>query len=299
MRVDIPIVVGVDGSAHALDAVRWAAHDAVVRGAPLLLASSLVVRRGTYGDAINLSAGAFTDLEDVGKQRLDRAAEVATKAVGDSPLTVHTTIREGSPAAVLLDLAKSARMLVVGSRGLGSVAGGLRGSVSTAVAGHSPCPVVVVRGIPDPVDAVLEGPVVVGVDGSTCSTPAIGAAFEEAALRGCGLVAVHAWSDVELSTVFTTDEADFHDLSWPAIAVAEEAVLAESLAGWHESYPHVTVRKVVVRDRPIDHLVELSRQAQLVVTGSRGRGGFTSLLLGSTSRAVLHSARCPVMIVRD
>ncbi|QTJ65275.1 universal stress protein [Rhodococcus sp. ZPP] len=298
MRVDIPIVVGVDGSAHALDAVRWAAHVAVVRGAPLLLASSLVVRRGTYGDAINLSAGAFTDLEYAGKQRLERAAELATKAVGDAPLTVRTTLREGSPATVLLELAKSARMLVVGSRGLGGVAGGLLGSVSTAVAAHSPCPVVVVRGIPDPVDAVLDGPVVVGVDGSARSTPAIGAAFEEAALRDCDLVAVHAWSDFDLSTVFTTDDADHHDLSWPAIAVAEEAVLAESLAGWHQSYPGVTVRKVVVRDRPIDHLVELSEQAQLVVTGSRGRGGFTSLLLGSTSRAVLHAARCPVMIVR-
>ncbi|ANS32034.1 universal stress protein (plasmid) [Rhodococcus opacus] len=292
MRADAPIVVGVDGSAPALDAVRWAAREAALRTVPLLLASSVIARPGTFGDAINLSAGSFTDLEAMGKQRLDTAAEFASKVTSDIPLTVRTTLLEGAPAAVLLELAETARMLVVGSRGLGEFTGGLIGSVSTAVATHAPCPVVVVRGTP-PIDA---GPVVVGVDGSPRSEAAIGAAFEEARIRRTDLVAVHAWSDFDLTTVFTTDLSD-RDLGWAEIATAEEAVLSESLAGWHEMYPDVAVRKVVVRDRPVHHLVELSHHAQLVVTGSRGRGGFTALLLGSTSRALLHASHCPLMVV--
>ncbi|TQC47987.1 universal stress protein [Rhodococcus sp. WS4] len=297
MKADSAVVVGIDGSAAALDAVRWAAGEAVLREAPLLLASSLIVRRGTFGEAVNLAAGAFTDLEYAGKSRLEAAAEIAVKAAGGSSVTVHTTLLHGSPAGVLLELAKTARMIVLGSRGLGEFTGGLLGSVSTSVATHAPCPVAVVRAMPDAVDAVLGGPVVVGVDGSKNSEPAIEAAFVEAALRDTALVAVHAWSDFDLATVFASDTIG-HDLGWPAIATAQEAVLSESLAGWCAQYPDVPVKKVAVRDRPVHHLVEQSRQAQLLVTGSRGRGGFAALLLGSTSRALLHAAACPLLIVR-
>lgn len=162
MRADAPVIVGVDGSAAALDAVRWAAQEAVLRSVPLLLASSIVVRPGTFGDAVNLSAGAYTDLEFVGRRRLGAAAELAAKTAGAASLTVHRTLREGSAAAALLELATTARMVVVGLRGLGEFTGGLVGSVSTAVATHAPCPVVVVRGMPDSDDAVLDGPVAVG-----------------------------------------------------------------------------------------------------------------------------------------
>lgn len=298
MRADAPVIVGVDGSAAALDAVRWAAQEAVLRSVPLLLASSIVVRPGTFGDAVNLSAGAYTDLEFVARRRLGAAAELAAKMAGAASLTVHRTLREGSAAAALLELATTARMVVVGSRGLGEFTGGLVGSVSTAVATHAPCPVVVVRGMPDSDDAVLDGPVAVGVDGSARSEPAIGAAFEEARLRNTDLVAVHAWSDYDIASVFTVDQDD-HNLGWPAVATAEEAVLSESLAGWADPYPDVAVRKVVIRDRPVHHLVEQSRHAQLVVTGSRGRGGFAALLLGSTSRALLRASHRPLMIVRS
>ncbi|MGM5069770.1 universal stress protein [Rhodococcus qingshengii] len=298
MHVDDPVLVGVDGSKSGLDAVRWAAREAALRAVPLLVATSVIARSGTFGDAINLSAGAFTDLEAMGKKRLELAAEIASKVADGAPLMVRTTLLTGTPAAVLLELAKTARMLVVGSRGLGEFTGGLIGSVSTAVAAHAQCPVVVVRGMPDSFDADLGGPVVVGVDGSPRSEAALGTAFEEARIRHTDLVAVHAWSDSDLTTVFATDVSD-RDLGWAEIATAEEAVLSECLAGWHETYPDVPVRKVVVRDRPVHHLAELSHHAQLVVTGSRGRGGFTALLLGSTSRALLHASHCPLMIVRS
>lgn len=297
MRAHAPIVVGVDGSAHALDAVRWATPEAILRRLPLVLASSVVRPRGTFGDAVNLSAGTYSSLEFRGKQRLETAADLAATVAGGAPLTVSTTLKHGSAAATLLEMAETAAMVVVGSRGLGELTGGLIGSVSSAVVTHSPCPVAVVRGMPDKIEEVRDGPVVVGVDGTERSEPAIGAAFEEAALRGTDLVAVHAWSDYDLSTVFAVDENN-RDLDWSAIAAAEEAVLAESLAGWKDKYPDVSAQRVVVRDRPVHHLVESSRQAQLVVTGSRGRGGFTSLLLGSTSRSLLHATHCPVLVVR-
>jgi nucleotide-binding universal stress UspA family protein len=290
------ITVGVDGSAAALDAVRWAAHEAVLHGVPLLLVSSLLVRRATFSDAVNLASGAFTDLERMGKHRLEIAKDVAESEIGDAPVKMHTSLVHGSPAPVLLDLASTARMLVLGSRGLGEFTGGLIGSVSTAVATHASCPVAVIRRT-SAIDTRLAGPVVVGVDGSQRSEPAIAAAFEEASLRKADLVAVHAWSDFDLTRVFAEDSFDL-DLGWSKIATAEKIVLSESLAGWYEQYPDVPVKKLVVRDRPVHHLVEQSRQAQLVVTGSRGRGGFASLLLGSTSRALLHAAECPLLIVR-
>ncbi|MCD2104551.1 universal stress protein [Rhodococcus erythropolis] len=114
--------------------------------------------------------------------------------------------------------------------------------------------------------------------------------------RHTSLIAAHAWSDVDLTAVFAPDSDD--DPGWAEMATVEESVLAERLARWRETYRDVDVNKVVVRDRPVHQLVELSRHARVVVIGSRGRGGFTALLLGSTSGALLHASHCPLMIVR-
>jgi nucleotide-binding universal stress UspA family protein len=86
---------------------------------------------------------------------------------------------------------------------------------------------------------------------------------------------------------------------WGGIQTGEEVVLSERLAGFQERYPDVTVERVVARDRPVRVLSEFAEKAQLVVVGSRGRGGFTGMLLGSTSNALMHTADCPVMIVRE
>ncbi|PBC40049.1 universal stress protein [Rhodococcus sp. ACS1] len=297
MKTESPIVAGVDGSAQSLEAVRWAADAAVRHRVPLLLVSALPAAHGTFGDAVNLSAGVFTGIEYVGTQRLATAAELARRSVRDNHLTLRTVLQHGSAVPALLEVAKSARMLVVGSRGLGEFTGGLVGSVSSAVASHAACPVAVVRGMPEMDAPPLDGPVVIGVDGSSNSEPAIAAAFEEAALRDVDLVAVHAWSDFSLLTIAPADLSD-NELAWSAAEPAEQALLSESLAGWKDKYPDVVVRKVVVRDRPVHHLLQQSEAAQLVVTGSRGRGGFASLLLGSTSRALLHAVSRPLLIVR-
>ena len=189
-------------------------------------------------------------------------------------------------------------MLVVGSRGLDQFASGVLGSVSAAVVLHAPCPVAIIRPVPDVDPVQLDGPVVVGVDGTENSEPAIAEAFEAASLHGVDLVAVHAWRDSHLTTVFTSDP-DGGALDWDAIATAEHAVLAERLAGWKEKYPDVAVRRVVVRDRPARQLIAESKSAQLVVVGRRGRGGVASMLLGSTSRHLMHTVSCPLLIIHS
>jgi nucleotide-binding universal stress UspA family protein len=155
---------------------------------------------------------------------------------------------------------------------------------------HVACPVLIVRGEERDI-----GPVVVGVDGSEVSRLAVGFAFEEAAMRQTGLVAVHCWAHP-----VSTGPGDMLPLVYdPRLLEAEERrVLTESLAGWAELYPEVSVRAEIVRDRPVHPLVERSRTAQLVVVGARGRGGFAGLLLGSVSQSLIYHSACPVAVVR-
>ena len=133
-------------------------------------------------------------------------------------------------------------------------------------------------------------PVVVGIDGSPASESATAIAFDEASRRGVELVAVHAWSDYAVS--------ELPGIEWSDLQKQAEETLAERLAGWQERYPDVTVRRVVVLDRPAHQLLEQSESAQLTVVGSHGRGGFAGMLLGSVSSAVAESARMPVIVAR-
>ena len=121
---------------------------------------------------------------------------------------------------------------------------------------------------------------------------AVGFGFEAAALRGVPLVAVHTWQD----TLVDATMAPLID--WDVVAAGEREVLAERLAGWGEKFPDVEVRRLVTRDRPARALVEESGRAQLVVVGSRGRGGLAGMLLGSVSQALLRHAACPVVVAR-
>lgn len=282
------IVVGVDGSAASLDAVRWATREAVRRHAPLELVTSALFTPGAYGDAISLRIGNFSNPDVEAKAVLASAVDIAHESAADETIVVHTRLEHGSAARNLTYFDIAPAMIVVGSRGLGEFTGGLIGSVSTAVVTHAKCPVVVIKS-----GTVNDGPVVVGVDCTANSQPAIGFAIQAASSRGVDLVAVHAWSDLELGSVLTRDDEG----PWANSEFAENTALAESLAGWSTDYPDVTIRRVVVRDRPVRELVRVSETAQMIVVGSRGRGGLASMLLGSTSRAVLHSVDIPVVVV--
>jgi len=180
-------------------------------------------------------------------------------------------------------------MVVAGSRGFGALGRALLGSTSGGLVHYAHCPVAVIR--PDEALACdPTSPVLVGIDGSPASEAATALAFDEAALRGVDLVALHAWSDVGIFPVLGMDWRQYEDQG--------HEVLGERLAGWRERYPDVHVRRRIVCDQPARWLLEESAQAQLVVVGSRGRGGFKGMLLGSVSTKVAEGAKAPVIVVR-
>ncbi|MEV0946693.1 universal stress protein [Rhodococcus sp. NPDC049939] len=288
-----PILVGTDGSASSLQAVAWAAQEAALRSSPLLVITTNFVPGG-YGIPMGVPANFFEDEQRDAKNRLAAAVQLAADTVPGRSSEVEATLCTGTPAGELIERSKSAAMVVVGPNKRGIIERGFLGSVSSAVIAHAQCPAAVVRANPDYEVTGAEGPVVVGVDGSEHSMAAISIAFEEAALRGCELVAVHAWSDVKLPKGASGD-----DESRVQHALTEQtAVLSASLAGRAEEFPDVDVRMEVVIDDPVRNLRKQADNARLLVVGSRGRGGFTSMLLGSTSRALMHSVRCPLLIVR-
>jgi nucleotide-binding universal stress UspA family protein len=281
-RAARPVVAGVDGSASAYRAVEWAAAEADRRGVALRLVRAF---SWTTADHPTGWVARYRDeVLEVARRQVARAVRVAADARPDVEAAARVEI--GAPIEVLSAEARRAQLLVLGDRGLGEVAGLVLGSVAVSLAARGACPVVVVRGE----RADVDGPVVVGIDGSPVSEAALAFAFDAAAARGVDLVAVHAWSP----TAIDEELAAFVD--WDASA--EDAVLAERLAGWGQKYPQVAVRRTVVRDGAVRALVAASAGAQLVVVGSRGRGNAVGLLLGSVSHGVLHDAHCPVAVVR-
>ncbi|WP_158888104.1 universal stress protein [Amycolatopsis anabasis] len=285
------IVVGVDGSDRALHAVRWAALSAARHRAPLRLVHAAAFPDLFVGAAVPPPPGVKDLLRARGWKLLREARRLAESV---ATVDLHTEVVPDLPAPYFVEASKSARMLVLGASGRGQFTGLLAGSITVNLAAHAHCPVVAVRG-EGWEEARGDRPVVVGIDGSPASEPAIEYAFAEASARDVGLVAVHAWGDGDFASVFAEAELYFE---WEPLGDSERRLLAERLAGWSEKYPDVPVERVVVRDRPRHELLTRSKSAQLVVVGSRGRGGFGGLLLGSTSQALLHRADCPVMIAR-
>ncbi|HEX2771765.1 MAG TPA: universal stress protein [Micromonosporaceae bacterium] len=283
-----PVVVGVDGSASALDAVRLAVRAAAARHRPLRVVHAFIwplLHAPVGPPPLGPSSGGL-------RHQAERIlAEAVAEAEKEAPgLSVQGLVADGTAAAVLLHEARRAALIVLGTRGLGGFGALVIGSTAVQVAEYATCPVLVARG-----EERTSGPIVVGVDGSDMSDLAIGFAVEEAARRGAEVLAVHAYlhpvpiepGDV-VPMVYDED----------ALKSEEERLVAESLAGWSERYPDVPVRRKIDRGSAGRILVEESKAAQLVVVGARGRGGFAGLLLGSVSHGVLHHAHCPVAIVR-
>ena len=283
-----PVVAGVDGSESALHAVRWAAREAALRQAPLRLVHvyqvTLVRHRRQAAPPPEYEAAIL----DQGRHWLMVAAEAATLVAPDVP--VATDLRDGHAAETLVGESRTARLVVVGSRGLGGFAALLAGSVAIALSAHGHSPVVVVRA-----SGVDDGPVVVGVDGSPLSDAALTFAFEAAAARGVPLVAVHTWQDPYLTGVWS---ALPNTIDWDWLQEGETRELVERLALWREKFPQVEVRPVVERELPARALLAHAEGAQLLVVGSRGRGALAGLGLGSVSQSVVHHAECPVAIAR-
>jgi nucleotide-binding universal stress UspA family protein len=264
-----PIVVGVDGTAGSLAALDLAAGEAHRRRLPLQL---LTVR----------SPGAnFPGLADTLRR-------VCAEWPG---LTVTARTPPGDPAEVLLAASRSATIVVVGRRDSDSPPGPR--SVCAQVAAHSLCPTILVpNDAPDSTDA----PVMLGLGMSPEDGAAIGFGFDEAALRGVPLLAVHVWAGVPAAAVgaISPFAYDVHR----AESAADRMVAAE-LSGWAEKYPDVTVDRMPLYDaNPVRTLLDASALAGLVVIGARRYGRRSSQLLGQVARNLIQHATRPVAIVR-
>ncbi len=278
-----PIVVGVDGSDSALQAVCWGAAEAVRRDVGLRLVIAFERTRA--------EAESVADVL-VGRARL-RLAEAVQIAVREAPgVDPDHQLVVGHPISVLVAEARRAGMLVVGDRGSGLVEGLPAGSVAVGLTVQAPGTVVVVRGTGVTPRSATSLPVVLGVDGSTDEDAVIGFAFEAAAARRVPLVAVHTWSDL------TVDPEIVPQLDWDSIMAGARRLLSARLEEWTRRYPEQAVQEAIARDHPARALLRQAAQAQLVVVGPGGQGFARGLLLGSVCHSLLHRSPCPVAVVR-
>ncbi|NDZ97167.1 universal stress protein [Streptomyces sp. SID6673] len=283
------ILVGVDGSDASNRAVRWAATTAAAEEVDLKLVGVYDISTSNYAPGLIIPQDVVDAIKQDAADAVHDAAALAKEvAPGVAP---QTSLVEGDAARALLELGKDAGTIVLGTRGLGSIKGLFLGSVSTTVAAHFHGRVVVVAGPGG------NGPVVVGIDDSPVSDAAVGEAFRQAAVRKTKLVAVHTWTPLDVDALhgYGIEPDEVARMSQEAV----EAV-AERLAGYTSEYPDVVVERVVIPEEPAKAVLDAAGDdAQLIVVGSRGRGGFKGLLLGSTSQKILHQAESPVMVVRS
>lgn len=288
-----PVVVGVDGSEAADLAVQWAAETAAQRRRALRIVHGidLDATRAVLGTYDVLVPGVTEHLRATAEQRVQNARRLAGRV--DSELRIDTEVSDAHPAELLVHESKSANMVVLGATDAGDLAH--LGSTLLAVTAHGHGNIVVVRDTGSEQRTRHVGPVVVGVDGRRTSEAAIAAAFAEAAQRRTGLVAVHTATDIVI------DETRGLAGLFPAreLESAAHEILAERIAGWQEKYPDVPVVRHVSAAAPSHQLIAWSHNAQLVVVGTRGRGGFRGMLLGSTSNRLVQHAHCPVMVAHE
>ncbi|QKD80345.1 MULTISPECIES: universal stress protein [Actinomyces] len=291
MAEDKVVLVGVDGSPESLGAVDWAVARAAREGwrVHILCAYSLPSFTAASLD------GGYAALDDTAiRAGAQAVVDEAVARAQQAGVAVSSSLETGDPAGVLVDLSSDAALAVVGTRGGGGFADRLLGTVSSALPAHAKCPTVIV---PRHTTGAAFTPVkriVVGVDGSGSARKAARRAVREAEAWGAELTAVAA---VPMSTGTGA-------LAWLPAAVDRQQVLADVRAGLDhavaealEGHPGVTVRRHALDGNAAELLAEFSTAVDLVVVGSRGRGGFTGLLLGSTSQAVLSHAACPIMVV--
>lgn len=271
------VLVGIDGSQAAERAVAWAAAEAGARRLPMHLVFALggvtPVQTGSYP-----MQSFYEGIDNDAREHLDSATTIARSIAPEIRMT--TAVPNQPPVPALVRLSAYAHLVVLGSSGTGGFAQMVLGSVAANVPPRAHGPVVVVRGRQDP-----QGPIVLGVDDGVSDTSAIDTAFDRASQAQCPLTAVHATADAT-----------------PDVTAQQQPGCAENpsryLAAWSQRFPDVQCETITAPQRPDELLLAWSQRARLVVVGSRGRGGFRGMLLGSTSQALLKHADCPVLVAR-
>jgi nucleotide-binding universal stress UspA family protein len=285
------VLVGIDGSETGAVAAEWAAREAVKLGWRLHVVCAYSLPTFTVASL----DGGYAALDDsairAGAQAvLDKAVEQLAR----EGLEITSSLETGDAAGVLVELSRNAGLAVIGTRGKGGFADRLLGTVSSALPAHAHCPTVVV---PVREEHDVLGPIrriVVGMDGSESAKIALARAIDEAEMWGVELTAVAGVPMVSGSSALS---------AWLPASTDREAILAEVQAGLDAAVEAAAAgRDVVVKRHALDGsgaalLTEFSTAVELIVVGTRGRGGFAGLLLGSTSQTLLHHAVCPIMVV--
>ncbi len=279
-----PIVVAVDGSERNRSAVTWAAAEAAAAGCEIILVTAV------EDHSVATPYFSIHSQEQAALDMLTDARNAVRRLVTEQ--VVATDVVTGSPVHVLLDRAQNARLLVVGKRGLGGFARVIVGSTSIAVAGRAKIPVAIV---PDDwrQEDHMDAPVVVGIDPYRPEQHPIRLAFRRAERMGVRLVAVHGW---ETPTAYSGDAFALADRAsqWEQEAHAE---FDKVLDVWRARFPDVEVEAVRSHSHPAMAVLDAAERAQLVVLGRHADGKLGGFAFGSVTRAVLHYAECPVMVV--
>ena len=303
------IVVGVDGSEHSHCALVWAAREAERRQEPLHIVTAYSV---PVFAASGLDGGYATVDDSVIREGAEAILKQAMDKVAGYSIDVDASVENGDASGVLLEMTETADLLVFGTRGRGGFVGRLLGSVSSALPAHAKCPTVTVplvcgdrlgettedrhvraereKSGHQPVENV----VVVGVDGSDQARVAVLEAAAEAERLAAKLRIVCAVPQYSGSLAWVPAPMDREAL------FADIRVQLDAGVAWVKShFPNLEVETRLVDGSPVDVLVEASRHVELVVVGTRGRGGFAGMLLGSTSDGILHHTKGPVLVVPD
>lgn len=297
------IVVGIDGSKQSNCALIWAARQAKLRKVPLHLVTAYTV---PIFAASGLDGGYATVDDDVIRQGAEAVLRESAATVAHLDIEMDARVENGDAAGVLLELSETAELLVFGSRGRGGFIGRLLGSVSSALPAHAKCPTVTVPLSCAPrleadletgtgkSGVAIEKVVTVGVDGSDQARYAVLVAAEQAQRAGCTLRIICAVQPYTGS------------LAWLPAPVDREALFAEIQlqldAGekWlRNHFPKLPIEVKLLEGSAVEELVKATETTELVVMGTRGRGGFAGMMLGSTTDGVRHHAKGPIMVVRD
>ncbi|MGW0607699.1 universal stress protein [Streptomyces sp. NPDC002640] len=265
-------MVGIDGSESSLEAVDWAADEALRHAVPLRL--------------VHVAAA-----DPEAPELVSVASERARK--GAPTVRLSAEVVPGDAASALIGKGRNAFALVLGSRGLGDLAGMLLGSVSLSVAAHADCPVVVVRGGAEHRTDRF-GRVVVGVEDGEGSGTAVQFAFREARARCCRLVAVHAGRSIPRETPRSSLLSEYAS---QAVRRPPAQVLTDALSDPARQYQDVLASAEVVESSARRALLDAASGADLLVVGARRRHGHTGLQLGLVNHAALHHAPCPIALV--
>lgn len=270
------VVVGIDGSEPAEQALEWAIGEAVAQGRSLTLLTAVVPHLATAPEVAGYSRLAMEGATSRGWDLLDRAK--LTAEARSPELEIHEVLRVTDPRDALIDASRTAHLVVIGSRGRGPVRSLLLGSVGVAVTRHTECPLVVVR--PSNPGKVRNG-VLVGIDGSERSRSVLEFAFTEASHRGLPLTVLHA----TLVGHGDTEDAE------------RRRLVSEAMAGMREKFPDVPVRTELAHGHPGERLAQETVRTDLLVVGSHHGDIASELVFGSAATYVVEHAACPVAVV--